>query len=187
MIIFIERFLLAILAALAVLLGVTNPMGFSGTVRIIGVIIIFILAAIAACYAGKYNRPAPVSYQTPRPYSTPERNYVDVKPRYLAAFFKSHTAIQAAEMVAVYIGSWIRLSGSVGNVMKNGPTRWQLTFTSRFSLLRVQEPTVFMYFVGERWATRLATLRPGDKVIVDGRIREVDTLAVHLEDCEFVD
>jgi hypothetical protein len=114
-------------------------------------------------------------------HSAPDRNYVDVKPSHLVAFFKSHTAIQAAGMVAVYTGSWMRRSGSVDNVMKNGPTRWQLTFRT-FG----QEP-VFMYFVGKRWATRLATLRPRDKVIVDGRIREVDTLAVHLEDCEFVD
>ena len=168
-------------------------MGFSGTARIIGVIDIFILAAIAAYFAGIFNRPAPVSPQIQplvspkiqRPHTTPERNYVDVEPRYLAAFFKSHTAIQAAEMVALYIGSWMRRSGSVDNVMENGPNRWQLTF--RGGLLRVEEPIVFMYFVGEGLATRVATLRRGDKVIVDGRISRVDTIAVHLEDCEFVD
>lgn len=43
--IYIERFILAILAALAVLLAVTNPMEFSRTARILGVIVIFILAA----------------------------------------------------------------------------------------------------------------------------------------------
>src|SRR5271166_4717465 len=56
MTVFIERFVLAILAALAVLLAVTNPMGFSVTVRIIGVIIIFILAGIAAFYSEKVQR-----------------------------------------------------------------------------------------------------------------------------------
>jgi hypothetical protein len=54
--IFIERFLLAILAALAVLLAVTNPMGFSGTARIIGVIIIFVLAGIAAYFSERVQR-----------------------------------------------------------------------------------------------------------------------------------
>jgi hypothetical protein len=53
--IFIERFLLAILAALAVLLAVTNPMRFSVTARIIGVIVIFILAAVAAYFAEKHG------------------------------------------------------------------------------------------------------------------------------------
>jgi small-conductance mechanosensitive channel len=55
--IFIERFLLAILAALAVLLAVTNPMQFSVTSRIIGVIIIiFILAGIAAYFSELIQR-----------------------------------------------------------------------------------------------------------------------------------
>ena len=49
--IFIERFFLAILATLAVLLAVTNPMGFSRTTRIIAVIVIFILAGIAAYFS----------------------------------------------------------------------------------------------------------------------------------------
>jgi disulfide bond formation protein DsbB len=49
--IFIERFFLAILATLAVLLAVTNPMGFSRTTRIIAVIAIFILAGIAAYFS----------------------------------------------------------------------------------------------------------------------------------------
>jgi hypothetical protein len=54
--IFIERFLLAILATLAVLLAVTNPMGFSGTARIIGVITIFVLAGIAAYFSERVQR-----------------------------------------------------------------------------------------------------------------------------------
>ena len=53
--IFIERFLLAILATLAVLLAVTNPMGFSGTARSIGVIIIFVFVARNPTYAGDYQ------------------------------------------------------------------------------------------------------------------------------------
>jgi hypothetical protein len=50
--IFIERFVLAILAPLAVLLVVTNPMGFSWPMRIIGVTVIVVVAGIAAHIAG---------------------------------------------------------------------------------------------------------------------------------------
>lgn len=53
MTVFLERFVLAILAALAVLLAVKNPMGFSVTVRVIGVVSIFILAGIAAFFVEK--------------------------------------------------------------------------------------------------------------------------------------
>jgi hypothetical protein len=70
--VFIERFLLAILAALTVLLAVTNPIGFSDTARIIGVIIIFILAGIAAYLSGKYGGYRKY-YRHPTPRSTENR------------------------------------------------------------------------------------------------------------------
>jgi hypothetical protein len=53
MTVFLERFVLAILAALAVLLAVKNPMGFSVTERVVGVVIIFIIAGIAAFFVEK--------------------------------------------------------------------------------------------------------------------------------------
>lgn len=55
MIIFIKSFVLAILAALAVL-AVTNPMGFSVTQRVIGSIIICVLAGLAAYIAHRFQR-----------------------------------------------------------------------------------------------------------------------------------
>jgi hypothetical protein len=72
MIIFIERFLLAILAALAVLLAVTNPMGFSGTLRFIGVIVIFGLAGLAAYFAERVQRKrSQHDERTPKAFSPP--------------------------------------------------------------------------------------------------------------------
>src|SRR5439155_24021374 len=50
--VFIERFVLAILASLAVLLAVINPMGFSWNERIISIIGIVVVAGIAAYFAG---------------------------------------------------------------------------------------------------------------------------------------
>ena len=50
--VFIERFVLAILAPLVVLLAVTNPVGFSWPLKIIGVIVIVVVAGIAAHFAG---------------------------------------------------------------------------------------------------------------------------------------
>jgi hypothetical protein len=49
---FIERFILAILAAFVVLLAVTNPLGFNWPVRLMGIIITTALAGIAAHLAG---------------------------------------------------------------------------------------------------------------------------------------
>lgn len=50
--VFIERFVLAILASLVVLLAAINPMGFSWPARIISIIAIVIVAGIAAYFAG---------------------------------------------------------------------------------------------------------------------------------------
>lgn len=181
--VFLERFVLPVLAAIVVIVAITNPVGLEPMQRVIGTVILLLLAGIAAYLVHRHNqrKPAQAVRRTKPPDSTPGRNYVDVEPRFLLGFFKSHTAIQANQMVAGYVGSWMRLSGSLDNVMKNGPTRWQLTFRT-FG----REP-VFMYFTDKRWSPRLATLRRGDKIVVDGRIREVDSVSVHLEDCEFVD
>ena len=50
--VFIERFVLGILAPLFVLLAATNPMGFSWPLRTIGIILTVVVAGIAAYFAG---------------------------------------------------------------------------------------------------------------------------------------
>jgi hypothetical protein len=46
--VFIERFILAILAALVVIVAVTNPLGLSAATRVIVTTVIFIIAGVAA-------------------------------------------------------------------------------------------------------------------------------------------
>jgi hypothetical protein len=50
--IFIERFILTILASFVVLLAAVNPMGFSWPLRLIGIIFIVVVAGMAAHFAG---------------------------------------------------------------------------------------------------------------------------------------
>jgi hypothetical protein len=50
--IFIERFVLGVLASLVVLLAAVNPMGFSWPQRIITILVIVLAAGIAAYFAG---------------------------------------------------------------------------------------------------------------------------------------
>jgi hypothetical protein len=49
---YIERFILPILAGLVLALGITNPMGFGWPARIIGIVGFFIVAGIAVHVAG---------------------------------------------------------------------------------------------------------------------------------------
>ena len=124
MIIFIERFLLAILAAIAVLLAVTNPMGFGVAARIGGVIVIFILAGIAAFFAERIqrNRVRQERAQQERAQQEPERTppvmedriFVSdgITPEYLLSFFHQQlTAVQAANATKDYISKWMKLPG----------------------------------------------------------------------------
>lgn len=50
--VFIERFILGILPPIVVLLAFTNPLGFSWPLRILGILVIILLAGIAAFFAG---------------------------------------------------------------------------------------------------------------------------------------
>ena len=50
--VFIERFVLAILASLVVLLAAINPLGFCWPLKIVSIIVIVIVAGIAAHFAG---------------------------------------------------------------------------------------------------------------------------------------
>src|SRR5271165_1808951 len=117
MTIFIERFVLAVLARLS--LVVTNPMGLRVTVRIVGVIVVVILAGVAAYYSERVQRersqngdrdakttaimaiPAAPTSPAARPEvretENEERIFVGhgINPEYLLGFFQQHTAAQA--------------------------------------------------------------------------------------------
>ena len=54
--VFIERFVLAILAAFFILLAVTNPMGFSWLQRGICLVTTVLLALLAAIFSVRHNR-----------------------------------------------------------------------------------------------------------------------------------
>lgn len=42
-------------------------------------------------------------------------------------------------------------------------------------------------FFNKPWIDRVAILKRGDKLTVIGQINTIDTLSVHLENCELVD
>src|SRR5271166_5650549 len=143
MTIFIERFVLAVLARLS--LVVTNPMGLRVTVRIVGVIVVVILAGVAAYYSERVQRkrverersqngdrdakttaimaiPAAPTSPAARPEvretENEERIFVGhgINPEYLLGFFQQHTAAQAQNATKDYVGKWMKVSGQVEDV-----------------------------------------------------------------------
>jgi hypothetical protein len=124
-----------------------------------------------------------------RPAPRPEeRSFVDITPAELVGLFADHTSQQGAKLIEPYLGKWLRVTGPLGDVLSNRGFRSQVTFEKGSVFDEGYEPvTVYMYFERERWDDRLAVLRPGSSITVAGRIREVDRVHVHLEDCELVE
>lgn len=107
----------------------------------------------------------------------------EITPTFLNSLLGGHTQMQADNIVAVYIGKWITLSGSVSQVTASDSSS---VFT-RSSLVTFDqargEPMVFMHF-DEQWKEQLSILRPGSRITVVGRITKIYRLGINLEQCE---
>jgi hypothetical protein len=94
----------------------------------------------------------------------------------LTGLFDEHTSIQAEKLVEAFIGKWVRVSGTVGNVtaIAGGGAKVQLPRDSEHSM-------VFMRFNDK---SVVEVLKKGDPITVIGKIRQVSTLWLELENCE---
>lgn len=111
-----------------------------------------------------------------------ERMYADVAPEDLMSFFENLTDIQGKKLAAPYIGTWMTVSGVLGDVGSSSPHSAQVTFAHRSG----QHGTVYMYFQGESRIKRLSVLRVGQQITVRGQIESVNSATVTLVNCELV-
>jgi hypothetical protein len=113
-----------------------------------------------------------------------------ITPEYLIRIFREHTGIQGAALTAAYLGKWVKVSGSLGNVTSRTSDFAQLSFERATVPPEEQTPLDHTYFFmqfNKPWIERLAIARRGDKLTVVGQIGSIDGLAVVLENCELVD
>ena len=201
--VFLERFVLTSLAAGFIAVVLTNPMKFDGVQRVtLGVAII----ALAAFAAQTLNRSRAVQ-MTPGPppseatalhAAAPEpprkaaenqdRIFVgeSITPEYLIGTFRERTSIQGAKLTADYLGKWMKVSGSLGDVISTTPNLAQLTF-ERAGVPRTWfDYTGFYMMFKKPWIDRLAIVKRGDKLTVIGQIERIDSVSVQLENCELV-
>ena len=112
-----------------------------------------------------------------------------ITPKYLIGIFRDHTDIQGAKLTAGYLGKWMKVSGSLGNVISTTPNLAQLTF-ERAQLSRAGptwfDSTGFYMIFKKPWIDRLAIVKRGDKLTVIGQIERIDSVSVQLENCELV-
>jgi hypothetical protein len=110
-----------------------------------------------------------------------ERIFLTVPPRDMIAPFKEHTAYQAEKLVADYKGKWVRWSGQLDNVW----TRGDIT---RVSVLeRSESITLFIWLIFAVSETpKVVHLPKGTTLQFEGRITEIRTFDITLEDCRLV-
>jgi hypothetical protein len=114
-----------------------------------------------------------------------ERVFVppELTPKRLRSFYRENTSIQAAELTKNYIGQWMKVTGCLGEVIGN-EFRSQVTFQHNY--ISLEYFVIFMYF-REPHIDRLKILRRGDKLTVIGQIQRVESIELHLDNCELVD
>jgi hypothetical protein len=93
----------------------------------------------------------------------------------LMALYRSHTKLQAAEVMQQYYGNKLVLTGTINNV---GEPHWD---KSVMASLEVSDDLVFCSF--NEATDQIKNLRKGDKVTVEGSIKVVDNAGVEITDC----
>jgi hypothetical protein len=114
-----------------------------------------------------------------------KREMVDVTPEYLTGFYRQgHTSVQAKKLAEAFIGKWIKVSGPLGDVLGNYETFRMVVFSNRSSHTH---DDVNMYFRDKERFGQLSTLKRGDTITAVGRLSEINSLEIWLEDCVLVD
>jgi tRNA_anti-like len=128
-------------------------------------------------------------YQNPRPDACDTRcrpSICSPDPRELVGLFKRETSVQAQKQADAFYGKWIRVSGVISDVGAWSGFSSQVTIYYRKADL-TSFPVFMMFRDREYVENRLATLRKGDTITVQGEIERIDSVSVQLTNCELVD
>jgi hypothetical protein len=194
--VFLERFLLTMLAALE-LAVITNPMSFDATQRITGGLAVAFFAYFVAHTVHKANNPpkAKTSFAAvqeaakDRAGASPERIFLppDVSAAYLAGLSDGNTQAQMSTMASAYIGKWLNISGSVDEVVDQHIPATGGEFLVAILVDDPKRQIVSILGFDGRWAERLSILRRGYRIKASGKLKSVASGGLALEQCELLD
>lgn len=125
-------------------------------------------------------QPADKPVKALKPPKTNKRVYVSagLTPDKLMAMCKDKTTHQAKRIVEPYLGKWMRVEGVVRDYSQYSDDLAAVAVeTNGFASIR-------FYFNDD--FERLEMLEVGETITVDGKIKEIDSLAFHLKECEIV-
>jgi hypothetical protein len=110
------------------------------------------------------------------------RHVVDVSPEYLVGLFDQQTSLQAQKLADAFLGKWMLVTGSLGDVAGFGEAGSQMVFATTFP-----EVTIYMWFHDHEYVEeRLAVLTKGTRLTVLGQIDRIRSTDVQLTNCELV-
>ena len=191
--IFIERYILPILATLTLIVILSNPFHFGWWQRIVGGAIVVVVAFAVSRVAHRLNTrpqsaasstialPAAHAVGSPSTESIDGRILITVEPDYLMGFFREHTTIQAEALAAAFLRKWMKVTGKVKNVTPAS------THSIMVSIDRPLTSNIVLFFDQEAWRDRLAVLRRDDPITVVGQFNGADEHHITLENCELTD
>ncbi|MGO9649191.1 MAG: hypothetical protein ACLPOO_14180 [Terriglobales bacterium] len=180
--IFVERYLLPVLAALTVIVAVTNPMKWGWQPRITGGLAVCITAYLISRILHRHNLRARSKTTLESREKVVEQRVMipaGATPSQIMSPFLDgrHTNLEATRATGRYVGKWMRFSGNVADVSER-----QLAFTDATGEHRVR---VFADFDGS-WTAHLEVIPMGQGITVIGRVSMVSGLYMSLDQCEIV-
>lgn len=98
--------------------------------------------------------------------------------KFLQDLFRDRTKIQAEKALEMYIGKWLKISGTLTDIDNNTLSGYKVHIQS-------QNPSIFLYF--SRWEKRrLEILHKGDFITASGKITHINRNFITLERCELL-
>ena len=154
----------------------------------------------AACFvvvipALSYNRSALLAWykRTPSAPDISETQKIQTQPstgraysiRTAQEIFESIidcTSMQSDDIVRPYIGKWLKVNSTVQDVIE---LRNELSILVNVEM-KEGSRTIFLRFNKKQWKARLETAKIGDRLIAEGKMKEIETFTMQLVDCEII-
>ena len=202
--VFLERFLLVVCAAAFYGIVILNSMQIDGHYRAgVGLILVglaYVLGhtvyrtnqaakvpenrATDAARAGPLPTPTiPKQTAVDSPVTTlatmPGISFLseDITPPFLMSLYKINTEIQAEKLVASYLGQWMTVSGEVVDVAKSGDSDHR-------PMVQAGPGGAYLFKFSPVWEGRVSGIRRASHITVTGRLEQVHSLFITLNDCE---
>jgi len=115
------------------------------------------------------------------PPSVQNRSFINVSPDYLIQILRDHTDVQGQKLLQQYMGEWMKIEGTVANVASVSGSAIVILNVHN----SIRPPFSFGLAFNKDWFDRASSLTIGDRIVVIGRLYEIDLASLRLTDCEF--